>query len=241
MAAGMTIALRRPLFALATSDRFERAVRRAQAGEALAYRLATRYVAGRTAEDAFATARRLAERGVLSSIDLFGERVSDPSEADRVTDEYVALAGRIAEAAPGAYLSVDLSHLAIDEPGSAARGRLERIAAALPPGVFVEVGAEDAARTDQILETVLAVARAGGRVAATVQANLRRSAVGARRLGAGRCGRADPAGQGRLRRVAGGGVPVRGADRSCVREAGPRPAPGRRHRVVGDPRSGAPR
>ena len=171
----MTIALRRPLFAVATSDRFERAVRRTPRGEALAYRFATRYVAGRSAEDAFATARRLAERGVLSSIDLFGERVNDPDEADRVADAYVALAGRVGEAAPGAYLSVDLSHLAIDEPGSAVRERLERIAAALPPGVFVQVGAEEAARADRIFETVLAVARAGGRVAATVQANLRRS------------------------------------------------------------------
>lgn len=171
----MSIALRRPLFALATSDRFERAVRRTPGGEALAYRFATRYVAGRTADEAFVTARRLAERGVLSSIDLFGERVTDPVEADRVTDAYVALAGRVGEAAPGAYLSVDLSHLAIDEPGSAVRRRLERIAGALPPSVFIQVGAEEAARADQIFDTVLAVARAGGRVAATVQANLRRS------------------------------------------------------------------
>jgi proline dehydrogenase len=171
----MTISIRRPLLALATSNRFERAVRRTPRGEALAYRFATRYVAGRTDEDAFATARRLGERGVLSSIDLFGERVSDPREADRVTDAYVALAGRVGEAAPGAYLSVDLSHLAIEEPGSAVRERLERIAAALAPETFIQVGAEEAARADRIFETVLAVARSGGRVAATVQANLRRS------------------------------------------------------------------
>jgi proline dehydrogenase len=53
--------------------------------------------------------------------------------------------------------------------------RLGRIAEALPPGAFVQVGAEEAARADRILETVLAVARAGGRVSATLQANLRRS------------------------------------------------------------------
>jgi proline dehydrogenase len=55
------------------------------------------------------------------------------------------------------------------------RRRLERIAEALPPGVFVQVGAEEASRADRILDTVLAVARDGGRVAATLQANLRRS------------------------------------------------------------------
>jgi proline dehydrogenase len=169
----MPISIRRPLFALATSDRFERAVRGSARGEALAFRLASRYVAGLTAEDAFATASRLAERGVLSSIDFFGERVGDPVEADRVTETYVSLAGRLGEAPPGTYLSVDLSHLAIDEAGVVRR--LERIARALPPGAFVQVGAEEAVQADRILETVLAVARAGGRVAATLQANLRRS------------------------------------------------------------------
>jgi proline dehydrogenase len=169
----MPISIRRPMFALATSDRFERAVRGSSRGEALAYRLASRYVAGLTAEDAFATASRLAERGVLSSIDFFGERVSDPAEADRVTEVYVSLAQRLGNAPPRTYLSVDLSHLAIDD--AALLRRLERIAGALPPGAFVEVGAEEAARADRVLETVLAVARGGGRVAATLQANLRRS------------------------------------------------------------------
>jgi proline dehydrogenase len=170
----MAISLRRPLFALATSDRLERAVRGSARGEALAFRLASRYVAGLTVEDAFATARRLAERGVLSSIDFFGERVDDPDGADRVTDVYVALAGRLGAEAPAAtYLSVDLSHLAIDDPGVVRR--LERIARALPPDAYVQVGAEEAARADRILQTVLAVARAGGRVSATLQANLRRS------------------------------------------------------------------
>jgi proline dehydrogenase len=171
----MPVGIRRPLFALATSDRFERAVRRVPRGEPIAYRLASRYVAGRTTEEALGTARRLADSGVLSSIDFFGERVSDPAEADRVTDAYVSLAGRLREAGPDAYLSLDLSHIALDEPGPAVVRRLERIAAALPAGAFVQVGAEEAARADRILTTVLAVARGGGRVSATLQANLRRS------------------------------------------------------------------
>jgi len=44
------------------------------------------------------------------------------------------------------------------------------------------VGAEQLARTDRILETVLAVARAGGAVAATLQANLKRTPADADRL-----------------------------------------------------------
>jgi proline dehydrogenase len=173
---------RRPLFALATSARFERAVRAVPGGADFAHRLASRYVAGRTPEDALATAGRLAAEGVLSSIDFFGENVTDPAEADRVADAYVELAGRLTDAPPGTFLSLDLSHLGIDEPGTGAQARLHRIATALPAGARVQVGAEQAARTDRILDAVLAVARAGAPVAATIQANLRRSAADAARL-----------------------------------------------------------
>lgn len=167
------------LFKLATSEGFETTVRAAPGGERLAYRLASRYVAGDTADDALAMARRLAAGGVLSSIDYFGENVTDPREADRVADAYVGLAARIDA---GTYLSIDLSHIAIDEPGDGARRRLDRIAAALPTGSRIQVGAEQVARTDRILDAVLAVARDGGPVAATVQANLRRSPADAQRL-----------------------------------------------------------
>ena len=171
----MPFSVRRPLFALATSERFERAVRWSWRGEMLAYHLASRYVGGRSTDDALATAHRLAEQGVLSSIDLFGEGVEDPREADRVAEAYVELAGCVSDAPPGTYLSLDLSHVGVDEPGSGARRRLERIAAALPAGSRVQVGAEQAVRTDRILGAVLAVGRAGGPVSATIQANLRRS------------------------------------------------------------------
>ena len=175
----MRVLPRRVLFALATSDGFERAVDAAPPARMLARRLASRYVAGATADDALATARRLGADGVLSSIDFFGENVTDPREADEVADAYVALAPRIK--AP-TYLSIDLSHIGIDERGDGPRRRLERIAAALPAGVRIQVGAEQAARTERILEAVLAVARGGGPVAATIQANLRRSPVDAQRL-----------------------------------------------------------
>jgi proline dehydrogenase len=179
----MNAVSRRILFALATSGRFEEVVRAVPGGEQVAYKLASSYVAGTTADDAFATADRLAVKGVLSSIDFFGENVTDPREADEVADAYVALAARLAADAPaGTYLSIDLSHIGIDEPGDGARRRLDRIATALPGGARLQVGAEQAARTDRILDAVLAVARAGGPVAATVQANLRRSPADADRL-----------------------------------------------------------
>jgi proline dehydrogenase len=172
----------RVLFALATSERFERAVRGVPGGEQAAFRRALRYVAGRERADAFALAHRLASQGIACSIDMFGESVSDRAEADRVVEMYVELARALVQAPPGTFLSLDLSHLGIDEPAVAIRARLERIAEALPAGAMVQVGAEHAERADQIIETVLAVARAGLPVSATAQANLKRTPADAHRL-----------------------------------------------------------
>jgi proline dehydrogenase len=157
------------LFRLATSERLERAVKAVPLGEAAAWRAASRYVAGRSLTEALATATTLLERGHGVSIDLFGERVSDPAQADRVVADYVELVGALP--AGDAWLSVDMSHLALDAD------RLAAIAGALPPGRRVQVGAEDAVRADAILGCVLDVAARGlaDRLGATVQANLLRS------------------------------------------------------------------
>ena len=83
-----------------------------------------------------------------------------------------------------AWLSLDLSHLAVQIDAAAAADRLETIAAALSPGRRIQIGAEDAAHTDAILGCVLEVAGRGlrDRLGATVQANLLRSPADARAL-----------------------------------------------------------
>lgn len=180
------------LVRLATSTHFERAVRAAPGGERAAWRAAARYVAGRTRADAIRTAGTLLAAGHAVSIDRFGEQVGDPAEADRVTDEYLALATAIdgPAAAAGetladrAWLSVDLTHLAVHTDPAGAAGRLEAIARALPDGRRIQVGAEDARHADAIQGSVLEVAGRGlcRRLGATVQANLHRSVTDVRTL-----------------------------------------------------------
>jgi proline dehydrogenase len=108
---------------------------------------------------------------------LFGERVSDPEAADRVVEDYSELAGALPPPVSEAWLSVDLTHLALDTDASAVADRLAIIARALPAGRRVKVGAEDAVRSDAIVACVLDVAARGlaDRLGATVQANLQRS------------------------------------------------------------------
>ncbi len=151
-------------------------------GSRSAYRWASRYVAGTGWDDALACAERLAAEGIASSIDLVGGSVSDPAESDRIADCYVILAGALAHAPDGTFLSIDLSHIGLDESPAAARRRLERSAAALPACRRIQVGAEEHRRGERILATVLAVAGSGGAVSATIQANLRRSRADAQAL-----------------------------------------------------------
>ncbi len=168
---------RTALFRLATSERVERAVKRAPGGKAAAWRAASRYVAGRSRSDALDTAAMLVEQGHGVSVDLFGERVRDPAAADRVLDDYVQLVGVLPAPPADVWLSVDLSHLALGTDASAVAERLAAIACALPAGRRVQVGAEEAAHADAVLACVLDVAARGlaDRVGATVQANLLRS------------------------------------------------------------------
>lgn len=165
------------LFRLATSGRFERAVRAVPGGERLAWRAASRYVAGPGFAEAADAARDLDLRGVTSSLDLFGEQVRDRSTAETVAVDYVRTARRLAELPGGTWLSVDLSHLGLDVDPERCAEHLATAAATLPVGQLIQVGAEDHDRADAVLSCVLAVARQGhsDRLGATVQANLRRS------------------------------------------------------------------
>jgi proline dehydrogenase len=169
---------RRALFRLATSAAFERGVALAPGARARAWRSARRYVAGETAEDAVAVAERLAVAGLGTSIDLFGERTA-PERAPAVAQRYQGLCALIAAATDErTWLSLDLSHLGFDA------ALLDAVASAVPPGRRIQVGAEEAAVADRVLELVIGAARRGRPVEATLQANLERAERDADRLAA---------------------------------------------------------
>ena len=171
---------RRFLFQLATSGSFESLVHRIPGGEARAYAAARRYVAGRTRDEALQVASRLTSRGLAVAVDFFGEDEQDPAVAARVADDYAGLGRAIGAVNGDACIALDLSHLAVDTDPAAACDHLVRIGTAAP----VQVGAEDAARTDRIIDCVIEASRAGARVSATLQANLLRSPADGARLAA---------------------------------------------------------
>jgi proline dehydrogenase len=174
------------LFRLATSERLERAARGTPAGERLAWRAAARYVAGRDAADAIQRARDLDADGVAASLDLFGELVRDVAVAERVTADYLALAAQLDGLPESTWLSVDLTHLALDTDPAGCADRLAMITERLPDGRRLQVGAEDHRRAEAVLTCIETVAGRGlaGRLGATAPANYRRTGRDLERLAA---------------------------------------------------------
>jgi proline dehydrogenase len=165
------------LFRLATSTRLERAARAAPLGERLAWRAASRYVAGTTAAAAAQVARELRDRGVGSSIDQFGELVQDTATAERVAVSYLGLADQVNALPADTWLSIDLSHLGLDVDPPGCAEHLAAIAARLSAGRRIQVGAEDLSRAEAVLTCIETVARQGlaDRLGATAEANFRRT------------------------------------------------------------------
>lgn len=185
MAHLLTAALQRRIrFALATSGRFERAVMGVGPLREGAAARARRYVGPDGVEPTLELAASLADAGFAVHLDRFGEFVDDPGKARVVGDAYVTLAEWLGELQGTVHLALDPSNLGLDAAPGLFGEQLDRIAAALPAGREITVGAEDAARTDAALAEVIAAAGRGVPLRMTVQANLRRSIADVDRLAA---------------------------------------------------------
>ena len=137
------------LFRLATASRLELAVKRVPGGEPAAWGAASRYVAGRSRSGALAALEMLLERGHGVSVDLFGERVSDPAVADQVLEACLGLVAALPPPPADVWLSLDLSHFALGAGVAAAADRLAAVRARWRSAGACG-GAEEAALTDPV-------------------------------------------------------------------------------------------
>lgn len=121
-----------------------------------------RFVAGETAADALAVSQRLIADGRLVTVDFLGEDTTDPEQATAVTDEYVRLLGRLAEAGltGGGRTEVSVKPTAVglglaDHGDKTAQENIARIAAAARnAGTTVTLDMEDHVRVDATLRLV---------------------------------------------------------------------------------------
>ncbi|MEO8584729.1 MAG: proline dehydrogenase family protein [Acidobacteriota bacterium] len=143
---------------------------------ALVGRVASRYVAGDTLDDALATARGLAAEGAMATLDILGESVTRPEQTEATRDQYLGMIDAIAASGLDANISVKPTAvgLAIDT-ALALRNCSEICARASGHGMFVRLDMEDSPYTESTLRLVLELKARYPDVGAVIQAYLKRS------------------------------------------------------------------
>jgi proline dehydrogenase len=146
-------------------------------------RVAQRYVAGSSLDDAVATIRALNAEGAMATVDVLGEEVVELAKAESAVEEYIRLLERIAAEGIDANVSIKptLVGLKVGEgPCAVNVGTIAARAKAL--GNFLRIDMEDRTTTDATLRIYRATLAAHGNVGAVLQAYMRRTASDIREL-----------------------------------------------------------
>ena len=139
-------------------------------------RVARRFVAGETLDDALIAAREVNRTLHLASLDLLGENVSDEAGARRAAEEYIEIFDRIAQERLDANVSLKLTQLGLDLSADLCVELLEQIVAhATSQGNFVRVDMEGSAYTQRTIDIVKRVRAEYPGVGTVMQAYLYRS------------------------------------------------------------------
>jgi proline dehydrogenase len=102
--------LRRSFITLSQSEAMRRFVTHFEP----ARRMARRFIAGETLDEAIAIARALNRQGILVTLDHLGENVATQADAHRAAQEYQELLERIAAEGVQATISIKLTHVGMD-------------------------------------------------------------------------------------------------------------------------------
>lgn len=174
---------REAVLALATHD----LVRKGVTTLPLSRRVAERFVAGETVEDAIKALRRISEQGLCATIDHLGEGTTDVDGAARAADSYLELLDALsaADLVEHAEVSVKLTAvgLALDDGVEVAFANAARIAkAAAAAGTTMTIDMEDHTHTEQTLQLVERLRAEQPDVGAVLQAYLHRTDDDVKRL-----------------------------------------------------------
>ena len=147
-------------------------------------RVALRFVAGETLDDAIRVISDLNERGADVSIDYLGENVTDVGQATTATGVYMDALERISAEGLRANVSAKLTQLGLDVDPRLAYAHAEQIAAkAEGLATSVTLDMEDHTYTDRTIDTCLRLSGAHPRgVGIAIQAYLKRTPADLERL-----------------------------------------------------------
>ena len=142
----------------------------------LSRRVARRFVAGETLDDAVEVARNVNSAMQLASLDLLGENVSDEAGARQAAENYLAIFERIEREKLDSNVSLKLTQLGIDLSESLCQELLEKIVAqAATRGNFVRIDMEGSPYTERAVEIAKRVRAKYAAVGTVMQAYLYRT------------------------------------------------------------------
>jgi proline dehydrogenase len=150
----------------------------------IAWRTASRFVAGTKVEDAIRAIRELNAKNINVTLDHLGENTSTPEEASEATSEILATLDEIKKEGVRANVSIKLTQIGLGLDEKLCAENLERILSrARDNGNFVRIDMEDTPYTDKTLNLHAQMRKKGYQKVGTVlQSYLYRTEADARKL-----------------------------------------------------------
>lgn len=127
-----------------------------------AWRAASRFVAGEKHEDAIRAVRELNAKGINATLDHLGEHTSTAEEADKATDDIIAILNEIDKAGVKGNVSIKLTQIGMGLDEEICLQNLVRILEqARKHGNFVRIDIEDTPYTDVTISIYKSVLERG--------------------------------------------------------------------------------
>jgi len=139
-------------------------------------RVASRYVAGESLDDAIRVVRKLNEQGAMATLDVLGEEVSERAKATAAVEEYLRVFAAIDREKVDSNISIKLTLLGLKIDEGFCRDNVARIVeTAKSFGNFVRIDMEDYTTTDATLRIYRELHGRYGNVGVVLQAYMRRT------------------------------------------------------------------
>jgi proline dehydrogenase len=144
--------------------------------KAIVGRVASRYVAGETLDDAVKVVRSLNAQGAMATVDVLGEEVHEREKAVTAVEEYIQVFEAISAQKLDSNVSIKPTLLGLKIDEGFCRDNIERIVAtAKEHGNFVRIDMEDNTTTDATLRIYRDLHARYGNVGVVLQAYMRRT------------------------------------------------------------------
>jgi proline dehydrogenase len=158
-------------------------MRRIATHSGIAWRIASRFVAGETVDRAIEVAADLSRRGASAELDYLGENVTDLRQAAAARDNYLELLDRVEAAGLDGDVSLKLTQMGLDVDYRLCRENVETIARrAESLGRVAWLDMEGSAYTDRTIETYLQVRSARASLGIALQGYLFRTKADVNRI-----------------------------------------------------------